>query len=274
MPHNMSSLGTQAHTNKQLHKRTAYPEHDSATDVLLGSFISFDILSCASTRGTPLLELDHAQALANLGISLESLMGCRSSVMALISEISSLDRWKKESHAARKLSIVDLAKRGGLIEDRLQQELASIKSVNSATGPPASSHSGIHSATAHPQVSQLFALSAIIYLHVVISGAHPELPEIAQTISRTIDVFNRLNEPRLLRSVVWPLCVSGSLALEEHHSFFRDLCSAAEINKYSTGTCFEALTIMEECWEARKTGSYSCDWASIMNKRDRYVLLR
>ena len=257
------------------HETDVYPENDVAIIVLLGSFISFDIISCASTRGTPFLDIDHSQMLGNLEIPLETLIGCRTSVMALISEISSLDRWKKEAQAAHRLSIVDLANRGAQIEERLRKELADIRNMPLTAGrvvPP--SHAGLFPASAHREVSQAFALAAVTYLHVVISGAHPELPEIAQTISKTIHVLNRLEEPRLLQSVVWPFCVSGCLARENQQSFFRGLISAAKATKSCTGTLFEAFNIIEECWEARKTSSYNCDWASIMSQCGRYVLLR
>jgi hypothetical protein len=66
------------------------------TGVLLGSFISLDIIASASTQRAPFLNIDHAHALYNPCILFESIMGCSNSVMALIFEISSLDRWKEE----------------------------------------------------------------------------------------------------------------------------------------------------------------------------------
>ncbi|KAF4181178.1 hypothetical protein CNMCM7927_000744 [Aspergillus lentulus] len=258
-----------------LHRiETLSPDDHCATGVLLGSFISLDIIASASTRRAPFLNIDHAQALRNPCISLESIMGCSNSVMGLIFEISSLDRWKEESQAVRKLSIIDLAERGRQIEERLRQELVNIDTPPE-TGPSLLNRSKVHSIPADPDVNRLFALSALIYLHVVISGAHPELPEIADAVSQVIAVFKRLWDPRLLQSVlVWPFCVSGCLALEEQQNFFRAIFSAAEITESTVGACFEAFRIMEKCWEARKSGPFNCDWASIMKQQGYYVLLR
>ncbi|THC93891.1 hypothetical protein EYZ11_006643 [Aspergillus tanneri] len=271
----MSLAGADAnYANDQQYRRTLSPEDDCATNVLLGSFISFDIISSASTRRTPFLDIDHGQALSNLGISLESITGCRNAIMALIYEISALDRWKEESQAAHRLSIIDLAERGRQIEERLRQELADMDDMP-LTGPSLWNHSGIQTAPSNHEISKLFALSAVIYLHVVISGAHPELPEIAEAVSQTVVVFKGLRDRRLLQSIlVWPFCISGCLAVGEQQSFFRDLFSAAGIKESTIGTCFEAFQIMEECWEARKTRSYNCDWVSIMKQRGYYVLLR
>ncbi|KAF7593907.1 hypothetical protein BBP40_010609 [Aspergillus hancockii] len=258
------------YTNDQQHKRTLTPEDDCATNVLLGSFISFDIISSASTRRTPLLDIDHGQALSNLGISLESITGCRNAIMALIYEISSLDRWKEETQAAHRLSIIDLAERGRHIEERLRHELVDMDNMP-LTGPSLWNQT----APSNHEISKLFALASIIYLHVVISGAHPELPEIAEAVSQAVVVFKGLRDRRLLQSIlVWPFCITGCLALGEQQSFFRDLFSATGITESTIGTCFEAFKIMEECWEARKTRSYNCDWVSIMKQRGYYVLLR
>lgn len=247
-------------------------EGDCAINVILGSFISFDIISSASTRSTPLLNINHLQVLEYLDISLESLIGCRNSVMALILEISLLEIWKKEAQRAHRLSIADLAKRGSQIQERLRQEIASIEDISSA-GPSLCNPSGIIPAPTHPEISKVFALSALTYLHVVISGAYPELAEIAESVSETIVAFKSLKDPRLLRRVVWPFCISGCLALEKQHDFFRDLVSRAEITQWTPGTCFEALQIMGECWKARTTSSESCDWVTAMKRRGSYVLL-
>ena len=250
------------------------PEDRRAADFLLGSFISLDIIAAASTRRAPFLEIDHVQALDRLEIPLENLVGCRNSIMALICEVSALDRWKKESEGARKLSIIDLAKRGGQLEERLRQELASLEKMPVAE-PSLWGPSAIPGASStHPGISKAFGLAAIAYLHVVISGAHPELPEIAKVVSELVAVFQTLREQRLLPSVVWPFCISGCLALEEQQGCFRDLFAAAEITEPTGGTLGEAYQVMEECWQARKSRSSDCDWVSIMNERGEYVLLR
>jgi len=272
MPLTMLDSTSPACTSDQPQEKILHPEGDYAINVLLGSFISFDIISSASTRSTPFLNIDHLQVLGTHEIPLESLIGCRNSVMALILEISLLDKWKKEAQGAHQLSIVDLAKRGGQIHERLRQELAAIEDIPSA-GPSSCNPSGIIRAPTHPEISKVFALSAVTYLHVVISGAYPELPEIVQSVSETIVAFKSPKDPRLLRSVVWPFCISGCLALEKQHDFFRDLLYRADITQWATGTCFEAFQIMEECWKARITSSESCDWATTMKRRGYYVLL-
>ncbi|EED15322.1 hypothetical protein TSTA_047680 [Talaromyces stipitatus ATCC 10500] len=93
--------------------------------------------------------------------------------MSLIFEISMLDKWKVESKATHKLSMVDLAKCGLDIERHLQQELANLSNKQ---GPIQSKgSSAIHNIPSRITATKAYALSAIVYLHVVISGPYPNL---------------------------------------------------------------------------------------------------
>jgi hypothetical protein len=240
--------------------------------MLLATFIAFDILHCVSTRLDPYLDVDHVEALNSLGLCAESLLGCRSATLILIFEVSALDRWKRDAKKTRKLSIVELARRGGVLEERLRRELAVLDN-HLAFRPAYRSQSQSHRMQAPSEVSKLFTLAAIVYLHVVISGAHPDLPEIVQPVSEAISVFKNMSDPTLLQNVVWPFCVTGCLALEEQKDYFRELFAAAEVTESSKGTCGEAFKIIEQCWWRRKTSSYNCDWALIMEQRDQFVML-
>jgi hypothetical protein len=255
--------------NKRQDERVLHTEDDSAIQFLLGSFISIDIISCASTRSSPFLGLDHRVMLDSTEIHLESLTGCRNWAMTFIFEISLLDKWKKEGEKANKLSITELTRRGANIEERLRERIANTDISIRAS----SSNTSRISASTCTEITEIFALTAITYLHVVISGAYPELPEITESVSKTIASFQRLTDPKLLGSLVWPFCVSGCLALDRQHTIFRELVSAAEITPSTIGTCLEAFKIVEECWEMRKSRSFNCDWVSVMNKWGHYVLL-
>ena len=261
------------HGNKSQDEIILHPEDDSAIRFLLGSFISLDIISCASTRSSPFLELDHKHTLERAGICLEDFTGCRNWAMLFIFEISLLDKWKKEAEKNHKLSIVELTKRGAQIEHRLRERLADIED-EASTGGCSRNTSGMLSASTHIEVTKIFALSALTFLHVVLSGAYPELPEVMESVSKTIDAFQRLKDPKLLRNLVWPFCITGCLALEGQHAIFRELVSAADVTQSTVGAFFEAFKIMEECWEIRETCSCNCDWVSVMNKRGHHVLLR
>lgn len=239
------------------------PKDNTAIEFLLGAFISFDIISCASTRSSPFLTLDHEAILEKHEINLQNIIGCENWVMILILEISKLDKWKKDTEKSHKLSVLELVKRGSQIENILRKNLDKIDYIlpDKFKEDPRS------------KITEIFALSALTYLYVVISGPHPELKEIKENVGKTITAFNNLNDVRLLRNLVWPFCISGCLALDEQQTFFRQLISKADVTSMTLGTCMEAFKVVEECWMERKTCSCSFDWVSAMNKRGFWVLL-
>ncbi|KIN02836.1 hypothetical protein OIDMADRAFT_119171 [Oidiodendron maius Zn] len=234
---------------------------------LLGSFIFLDIISCASTRSSHFLELDHKLMLGLDSIQLENIMGCSNWVVTFIFEISLLDGWKRKAEKAQKLSAIELTKRGKQIDVGLRKRLA-----DDDNRPSREHFSDGASPSTSIEITRIFALSAMTYLHVVISGAYPELPEIQESVSKTIHALQNLTDPKWLRRLVWPFCVSGCLALDGQKSMFRDLLPAAEITKSSIGTCPEAMKIIEECWEMRAS-LHNCDWVCVMNKWGHHILL-
>jgi hypothetical protein len=259
--------------NKGQDMRLPSTNEDTAMRFLLGAFIWLDILSCASTGSKPFLNLEHGFMLESGGIHLEELMGCENWAMIIILDISRLDNWKRESERSHKLSIAELAKRGAQIEERLKDK--SVEIPVQETTPmrilPRNTLRFLRSSTT--EITNIFALSALTYLHIVISGAYPELPEVGESVANTISAFKALTDPKLLRNLIWPFCVAGCLASEEQQSAFYDLISAAEIDEQTVGTCREAFKIVEECWRIRKKGARNCDWIFVMNSLGDHVLL-
>jgi hypothetical protein len=151
-------------------------------------------------------------------------------------DISLLDNWRKEAEKSHKLSMIELVKRGMQIENCLRERLNDIEKL-----PRMDSRS---------EVTKIFALSALIYLYVVISGPYSELQEIKESVARTVIALENV---KLLRNLVWPFCIAGCFALEgKQQSVFRNLISNAEMIPSTLGTCLGAFKIVEECWKQRK----------------------
>lgn len=260
------------HMKHERDRMTPRPDEYTSISFLLGFFISMDILSCASTRSSHYLDLDHKFMLERGDINLENLTGCSNWAMVFILEISSLDKWKQEEKKGSKLSMRELTKHGGEIEERLRKKLANIDNE-----PPKRAASGSNLGTlpdsTNTEITKIFALSAITYLHVVISGAYPELPEIRESVSKTLKALQCLVDPKSFRNVIWPFCITGCLAVDGQQDSFRELVSAAQITESSVGTSLEALEIMEQCWGSRKSSSCDYDWVCAMEKRGCHVLL-
>lgn len=238
----------------------------------VGSLIFLDIIASASKRSVPFINIDHRRMLHDFGINLESLFGCSNQIALLILDIICLDSWKRESEKSRRLSLVELVKRGATIEEHLRSHIDNVEVGISRTSD-ATKTVRIDTFTPQTEATRIFALAAQTYLHVVISGAHWELREIRDSVTKTIDAFKSISDPKSLRNLVWPFCITGCLATTAQQPFFRELISAAGITSSTLGTCWQAFKAMEECWEFRESTSYNCDWAFVFNKQNCHVLL-
>ncbi|KAH8819767.1 fungal-specific transcription factor domain-containing protein [Xylogone sp. PMI_703] len=263
-------MGGQKNEINELH--LSFEDRD-ARSLLLSSFLWFDILATASTRSKPFLGINHLALLETNGVSVENIMGCENWVLAHIFRIGQLDRWKKESESNFALSISELVKRGSEIEGTIQKRLcdhANQKTIQSATLPcGAWRNIGEY---VRPVITNIFALAALTYLHVVISGANPDIPEIRDSVSRTISALEAVTDPDLMRFLAWPLCVTGCLASEQQKSFFLSIIS--EKSKYKTARAtLGAFRIIEECWRLRIINGNGCDWVMAMKSLDYFIIL-
>lgn len=205
-------------------------------------------------------------------IQLCKLMGCKNWVMVLIMEIAILDDWKKTSQESGKLSMRELARRARTIEDRLTVGMKkNLEEPIYILRDPC----GIRSSESR-SVSYIFACSALIYLHVVLSGAHPDLPEIRESVSKSVKAFQALPDPTWVRHLVWPFCIAGCMATVDRQDVFRDIATAANLDGQIFGNFEKALAIMERCWEGRQhqaKGGNVWDWKTSMDSLGQMVLL-
>lgn len=246
----------------------------SAIRFCVASFVWFDVISYASNN-FDITHTNHRQLLEYHDIHLEQFMGCENWVMMVIMEISILNHWKLSRERAGLLSTIDLARRAIDIEKVLKSGLeGTIKS-----GKPVSS-SDAHwpldrnwGSRRTATVTKAFAYASTTYLHVVVSGAIPELPEIRDSVSQTIEEFKEMLHPLEIESLVWPFCVTGCMATEGQRDFFTDLISSAKISGSSSGQTWKAFQIVKECWRLRSTDSGNADWKSAMESLGYRVLL-
>ncbi|KAE8380310.1 fungal-specific transcription factor domain-containing protein [Aspergillus bertholletiae] len=231
------------------HQDRAIPHPDTSTAFLLGFFVHMHIITGASTRSSQFLISDHKVLLETGEVNLADLTGCSNWVMIAIFEISSLDKWKKEEEDAHRLSLGDIE-------------------FDLSKGAPVDAH--LRPESIKTEITRIFALSAIIYLRVVISGPYLDIPDIKRSVSKISDALQSLPEPKLLQHVVWLYCISGCLAADGQQKVLRELVSLPRITHR---TCLEALSLMEECWRLRRTESSNHDWASIMERCGQHSLL-
>jgi hypothetical protein len=246
----------------------------NAIDTLVGTFVALDILSSASTRSQSLFRADYQHWLSDRNIQMHHLIGVDKCIMLLISQISALEEWKRECEANRCLSIKELSNRASSIETALDdfikrnslelQAAIPILKMRSPTVIPVPASSKLNSQV----VSSVFALSAVTYLHTVVSGAHPGLDEIQKSVLRTMTVLGNLPDPALLCYMVWPFCVTGCLASKEIQGELRELAHSAGASKTGARGLWKSLQVIEASWDGGTR-----DWAAAMSRIGDKVLL-
>lgn len=211
-------------------------------------------------------------------VELAELIACQSAVAASIARISELDSWRRQAGKAGRVSIVELVRRGTDIERTLQENL---RAADAQTGINLStSHTLTQTLTSGPvcaptaedaviyHISGIFASAASVYLHVIISGAQADVPEIRDGVQETMKRLRCLPDPYLLRYLAWPFCVIGCLAPVVDRPLFLQLADAATSDQRRCGTVpsvDKGLSVMRECWRLRDEGIFpEAGWTDAM----------
>ncbi|KAF4627672.1 hypothetical protein G7Y89_g10480 [Cudoniella acicularis] len=235
----------------------------------------FEIISCTTTGSAP-FECDNA--IEEAAIQFERAIGCENWVVMAIKDVARLNHWKTNRKATGQLSMRELVSRGIEIENRLNSGLEkNLQKIQQFITPGIDrnhyslrkNHSYISSC-----VTRVYCCAGLVQLHVVISRAHPELPEIHDGVTRAMEAFKALPDPEIINSLVWPLCIVGCMASEQDEGSFLKLARCANPSDSTLGAA-KARTIMEECWRLRRLdpGSGNVTWKTAMDSLEFNILL-
>lgn len=243
-----------------------------------------DVVSATALETSPRLFNFHAILLdsvsGNFGgveingpqLDLESVVGVKNDVITLLAQVADLHAWKKEMTNAGSLSMVQLVTRASQIEtllrglmECLEQERQNACNGNSnqPTMDPIDFISQynvglpIVKGSSTAWTTLVWAHATLTYLSTVVSGWQPSCPELRASVAATIALLAAAPAPASVRSVVWPFCVTGCLALPEEEGFFRSMVEALGPLS-SFGTIAAALRVMEGVWARR--GQLGPEW--------------
>lgn len=239
----------------------------------------YDILSCSTTGAPPFSACECIDAALGY-IYLDKIMGCENWAMLLIMEIAFLDEWKQNLQISAQLSMRELVTRAAHIERRLEDGIrdnsTTLSKLTNRSIPSTILGTGVQEQT-HLilLITRIFACSALVYLDVVVSGAYPEMPEIRESVSRTIEALRALPEIAISNNLTWAYCIAGCMAIEEEQTFFRGLAVSSDGDAPTFGNFSKALPIIEECWRLRREEKrhQPVDWRTAMDSLGVSVLL-
>jgi hypothetical protein len=201
-------------------------------------------------------------------IRVDEIMGCRNWTMIAINEISILESWKKEMQRSRSLSVPTLARKAGEIEERLIMGLESVR--KNQDDRTTSDHEC-------NLVTEIYALAALIYLALIVSGNSHLLPEVQSCVAKTLKALKTL-PPHLLIRISWAYCVAGCMAGESEKEDFSQLLYEAHEKGHRLGTLWNGMELMEEFWVLRENAEFiqtadKCAWALAMDSLGAKILL-
>ncbi|CZR52537.1 uncharacterized protein PAC_02414 [Phialocephala subalpina] len=248
---------------------------------LVSIYTWMDLANCVSSGSSPHLANIHDRLLGGEDppIRLDKVMGCDNAVMILIGKIGTLDAWKRHSQAAGKLSLIELVTRATSLEKGL---MLALNRIPKGRPPSADFRSlyGLSRATLSvysDYVTEAYTLSALTYLHVVVSGPQAELPEIRANVCKSVELFQQLPEPIIARALYWPILVTGSMALPAEEALFKQMLSDSGVKPIFVGPGWNIIKVLEECWRRRRTKDplpvEEGYWADIMSSLDMKVIL-
>jgi hypothetical protein len=190
-------------------------------------------------------------------LSMMRVMGCENRIVLALAEIADLAFWKDECRRAGKLSVPELVRRGQRIETLL-------KSTNDPDHPS----SDTEKSRRRRLTSDVFRASALVYLHSVISGDHPQCPEIMCNITETVKCLRRAEDVssarHVVRSVVFSICICGCLTdVPQYREYF--LRRLQEQQTETVGNCTRVAQLMKEVWSSRERGE-PVDWRVVMQQ--------
>lgn len=237
----------------------------TALKFFVTGYIWVDILSCASgLRTFEIDSLDYTSLLNDNILELHKVMGCHNWVMITIMKIANLDSRKKSLNPNDTLALQDFLDEAIRLQCSLETGIANLLRTR-----PTVTHLQLDSNL----VTEIFAHAALTYLHVIISGACHEIPEIRISVARALSAMIVLPS-RLLLRISWPFCIVACMAAPEQEKLFREVYQKAVTAGEPLGTIWKGLRVAEECWRLRGLGGgKELAWKEAMGSLGVKVLL-
>ena len=234
-------------------------ENDPLTTFVCRFAITTDILWSASKRRRPLRTFDAA-GVARFDPStadMYEVAGSEFWVLQYIAEINMLRLWKRDCLASHSLNVAEMVKRATTMEQGMQEsrQRSVLNFESRKIGKDVLS------------ITNVYAAAAQVYLHVVVSGALPEVSDIRGAVEMTVNAINAMSHATLVRRLAWPICVAASLTESRHEPFFNQLENGVRGDQDECTSVLRALQLARECRRLRQQSSSTTetfDWMDAM----------
>ncbi|KAJ7476180.1 fungal-specific transcription factor domain-containing protein [Mycena latifolia] len=206
-------------------------------------------------------------------IRLDSLTGCTEEVLLGIAEVSALSHWKAMEKRNGTLSSRELIRRGDEIEQRIRKGGVFRGEIDTTALHPTLVQAGSETIDVTPfptietrqLVAQIFSEAALLYLHTVLSGSNPGIPEISNSVGVIVTYLRQLPSSEVDRALVFPICLAGCMTDD---STWRELLKGRlQALDESLGNLMRTRLLMEAVWQKRDVSGMTVDWRETMHER-------
>lgn len=217
----------------------------------------------------------------NLDLSTDFQSGCPDDVMIAIGEVSALAEWKASEIRNGCLSVRELIRRGDDIEQQLRQHhpdsgtSGEVDQVPLHPNLPQLANAGHTTQFPNDDIrrltSNIFREAVTLYLHTVLSGANPAVPEISASVGTTMQLLNQLPSSEVDRSLVFPICIAGCMTDDPVN---RNLLSGRlQGQDQNIGNLLQTRAVMEAVWRKRDSHGTTVDWRDNLREQGKNLLL-
>lgn len=296
--HGISTIGTSDTGQPQQPSRPAYQRvasrpvstNSAALAFFTGTIIWFDILACVSTSSIPHLASYHDQffssseAVLSIGeglsnrLDLQSVMGCQNWAMKIISEIAEIGSWRHNHYPDLSQHIQKAAESAKDIQHRLHRGISRVRAEleelrQQYSGNPPYYFPDTYDRYTKLAVTHNFACAALIYLQTSVTSS-PSVFHIQDPLQDVISAMRLIPDPRMVRGMIWPLCVAGCVATSlSDQEFFRSAAKATIKDAGTFGNSCKALEVLEMAWRLQRDEGRLIDCTTCIQRLGTCVLL-
>lgn len=216
---------------------------------------------------------------------LDDFVGLHNSLVQILSDVVSLDAWKKEQRKNGSLSVHQLIAKAEPLGAALSVMIPSIVNVANGTFEEAAAMFPPHydplkslqpespeSLPGNPRHNLIWLYATQTYLHVVVNGWQPSCPEISCNVQKMTALFQSIPAGTPLRTLALPMCIAGCLSPADQEDTYRNMIASLG-SLQAFGTLKDAKQVMEAVWSNRSLIDENWDISKCLNILGHPVLL-
>ncbi|KAI5456182.1 fungal-specific transcription factor domain-containing protein [Mariannaea sp. PMI_226] len=172
----------------------------------------------------------------------EDILGCESWILLRVADIATLHDWKKELSKIGVLKTTNILSHATSIENRIQDGLKRLDKLDASRGkdsvpnlktylqyPTFPYDLGSSIRQAMDDMTSIWSYAAHTYLLVVTQGWDLSDTPIRTNTRKSVQLFQKIFSPCWLRCLVWPICISGCVAVnDDKRQAFRRIGSSMQ----------------------------------------------